>query len=409
LREFIFPGSAVHVLLLNEYYPPDTSATAKMAEMAVEALARRHRVTVLAGRPSYDPTERHPYYLLRREVRGNVAVERVGSTTYPRFRMRQRMSNYLSYLSLAVPRALAIRADVILAMTDPPIAGIAGAFVSRLTGRPFVYNIRDLYPDMALAGEIVRPSRWVNGWENLHRRALRQAARVIVLGEDMRDRIISKGVDPARIVIVRDGAPVPESVPSANHPVAQEIRCGFPFVVLHAGNLGFSGAWETLIQAARLLEKDSVGFVFVGEGAVRAQMEASVGGCPAVRFLPFRPSEEVPYVLAAGDLHVVTVRRGLEGVVAPSKLYPILAAGRPVLAVAPEESDVVRIVRREGCGVVADPDDPQAVAEVVRGLRRDPSQLVDMGRRAREIASNYDRVKQFEIFTRVMEEVGGCG
>jgi glycosyltransferase involved in cell wall biosynthesis len=395
----------VHILLLNEYYPPDTSATAKMAEMAAEALARRHRVTVLAGRPSYDPLEHHPYYLLRREVWGNVTVERVGSTAYPRFRMRQRVSNYLSYLSLAVPRALAIRADVVLAMTDPPIAGIAGALVAKLTGRAFVYNIRDLYPDMALGGEIVGPGRWVDAWENLHRRALRHAARVIVLGEDMRERIISKGVDPARVIVVRDGVPVPESVPPADHPVAQEIRCGFPFVVLHAGNLGFSGAWETLVRAARLLENDGVGFVFVGEGAVRTQMEASARGCPAVRFLPFRPPQEVPCVLAAGDVHVVTVRRGLEGVVVPSKLYPILAAGRPVLAVAPEASDVVRIVRREGCGLAADPDDPQAVAEAVRRLQHDRSQLLNMGRRARDVAKNYDRVKQFENFTRVIEEV----
>ncbi len=396
----------MHILLLNEYYPPDTSATAKMAALVAEALARRHRVTVLAGRPSYDPTERHPYYLLRREVRGNATIERVGSTAYPRFRMRRRVSNYLSYLTLAVPRALAIRADVVVAMTDPPIAGIAGALVARLTGRPFVYNIRDLYPDMALGGGIVRPSRWVNGWENLHRRALRRAARVVVLGEDMRERIISKGVDPARVVIVRDGVPVPERPPPADHPVTQEIRCGFPFVVLHAGNLGFSGAWETLVRAARLLRNDGVGFVFVGEGAVRAQMEASASDCPAVRFLPFRPAGEVPYVLAAGDVHIVTVRRGLEGVVVPSKLYPILAAGRPVLAVAPEESDVVRIVRRERCGVAADPDDPQGVAEAVRALQHDPSELENMGRRAQEVARNYDRVKQLEIFTQVIEEVG---
>lgn len=397
----------MQITLLNEYYPPDTSATAKMAALVVETLAQRHRVTVVAGRPSYDPTERHPYYLLRREVRDNVVVERVGSTAYPRFRMVGRVSNYLSYLSLAVPRALAIHADLILAMTDPAVAGIAGALVAKLRRCPFVYNIRDLYPDMALGGEIVRPTRWVEAWEKLHRRALRRAARVIVLGEDMRDRIIAKGVDSARVVIVRDGAPLPESLPPPDHPVAREIRCGFPFVVLHSGNLGFSGAWKTLIRAAQLLENEGIGFVFVGDGAVRAQIEASAGGCPVVRFLPFRPQQEVPYVLAAGDLHVVTVRRGLEGVVVPSKLYPILAAGRPVLAVAPEESDVVRIVRREGCGVAADPDDPEAVAEAVRGLRRDPLQLVNMGRRAREIAKNYDRVQQLEIFLRVIEEVGG--
>ena len=394
----------MHILLLNEYFPPDTSATAKMAAMIVEALAERHRVTVLAGRPSYDPSERHPFYLLRREVQGSVTVERVGSTTYPRFRMKGRVSNYLTYLSLAVTRALAIRADVILSMTDPPIMGLAGAFVSKLSRRPFVYNIRDLYPDMALGGQIVRPSHWVEGWEKLHRRALRRASRVIVLGEDMRDRIVAKGVDPARVVIVRDGAQLPESLPPADHPAAQEIRCGFPFVLLHAGNLGFYGAWETLIRAAKLLENDGIGLVFVGDGATRRQIEASAGASRAVRFLPFRPPQQVPYVLAAGDLHVVTVRRGLEGVVVPSKLYPILAAGRAVLAVAPEETDVARIVRRTGCGVAVSPDDPAGVAEAVRALARDPERIEHMGRRAREIAVHYDRVTQLRIFTQTIEE-----
>lgn len=396
----------MHILLLNQYFPPDTSATAKMAAMVVETLAQRHQVTVLAGRPSYDPSEYHPYYLLRRETHGNVTVERVGSTAYPRFRMRGRVSNYLTYLALAVLRALTIRADVVLAMTDPPIVGLAGALVTALSGRPFVYNIRDLYPDMALGGEIVRPSRWIAGWEKLHRRALRRAARVIVLGEDMRDRIVAKGMDPARVVVIRDGAPIPENVPTRNDPVAREIRCGFSFVVLHAGNLGFYGAWETLVRAAKLLENDGVGFVFLGEGAARPQIEASAAGCPAVRFLPFRPPEQIPCVLAAGDVHVVTVRRGLEGVVVPSKLYGILAAGRPVLAVAPPETDVARIVQSAGCGVAVDPDDPAAVAKAVRALARDPERIAHMGRRAREVAPTYDRVKQLQIFLQVIEEIG---
>src|SRR5262249_50850950 len=128
----------VRILVLNEYYPPDTSATAKCAAVVVEALAQRHEVTVLAGRPSYDPTERHPPYLLRREVRGNVTIERVGSTAFPRFNMKGRLANYFSYLALAIPRALMVRADVVIAMTDPPFEGLAGALVCKLTGRSFI-------------------------------------------------------------------------------------------------------------------------------------------------------------------------------------------------------------------------------------------------------------------------------
>jgi colanic acid biosynthesis glycosyl transferase WcaI len=395
----------VHILLLNEYFPPDTSATAKCAAQVADALTEAHRVTVLAGRPSYDPAERHPRYIIRREVRGNLAVERVGSTTYSRFQMRGRISNYLTYLSLAIPRAISIRSDVVLAMTDPPIEGIVGAFVAQISGCPFVYNIRDMYPDMAVGGSIIRPGSFTARWERLHRWALRRATRVIVLGEDMRDRIVSKGVDSARVVISRDGINVPETLPTPDNPVAREIRGEFQFVLVHAGNLGFYGAWQTLISAVRRLENEGVGLVFVGEGAMKSQVEAMAAGCRAVRFLPFRPASEVPLVLASGDMHVVTVKRGLEGVVVPSKLYPTLAAGRPVLGVAPEECDVVRIIRRSGCGLAANPDDPNTVVEALRGVLHDSEQIRNMGLRAREIANSYDRVKQLKIFTETIEEV----
>jgi colanic acid biosynthesis glycosyl transferase WcaI len=394
----------MHILLLNEYYPPDTSATAKMAAQVAEALAQTYKVTVVAGRPSYDPDEYYPFSFLRREMRNEVTVERVGSTAYPRHQMRRRVSNYLSYLALAVPRALAIRSDVVLAMTDPPVAGIAGAMIARLTGRPFIYNIRDLYPDMAIGGDIVRPRSWVAGWEELHRCALRQAARVIVLGEDMRARILSKGVAPERVVVVRDGTSLPGAMPEQSDPVALEIRCGFPFVVLHAGNLGFYGAWNTLLAAAKILRNENVGVVFVGEGANKAALEASVNGSSNVRFLPFRPVEQIPHVMMAGDLHIVTVRRGLEGVVVPSKLYSLLAAGRPILAVAPAESDAARIVEESGCGIAADPDDPVAVANAIRKLRDDPSRLAEMGRRARETAYKYARVNELQKFAGIIRE-----
>jgi glycosyltransferase involved in cell wall biosynthesis len=321
--------------------------------------------------------------------------------------MRRRVSNYLTYLSLAVPRAMAIPSDVVLSMTDPPIEGIAGAVVARLSGRPFVYNVRDMYPDMAVGGAIVRPGSFTARWEAMHRWALRHAARVIVLGEDMRERIVAKGVDPGRVVVSRDGIEIPETLPSPDNAVAQQIRGDFRFVLIHAGNIGFYGAWQTLISAVRMVENEGVGLVFIGEGAMKPQVEAMAEGCRAICFLPFFPASEVPLVLSSGDLHVVTVKRGLEGVVVPSKLYPTLAAGRPVLGVALEETDVVRTVRQSGCGIAANPDDPASVAEAIRSALRDPQALQTMGRRAREISFAYDRVKQLKIFSDAIEEVAG--
>ena len=398
------------ILLINQYFPPDVAATARMAALVARTLDRRFSVTVLAGRPSYDPTTRHSVYLWRRERWGDVVVERVGSTAASRHRMSGRLANYLSYLALAAPRALTISADVVVAMTDPPVIGIVGALIATLRRLPFVYNIRDLYPEMAVGAGLLPSGRLTTGWEQLHRWALRRADGVVVLGEDMRERVVAKGVQPERVVVVRDGAPIPAAPSRPDHPVAREIRGGFRFVVMHAGNLGFYGAWETLLKAATLLNGDGAGFVFVGTGAAAARVRtlaASANGC--VRFAPFRPESDVPYVLAAGDLHVITVRRGLEGVVVPSKLYGILAAGRPVLAVATEDSDVARVVRRYNCGFVADPDRPDSVAQAVREAMVSPANLAAMGSRARAAAQEFEQQAQLDRFIEVVEAVCGAG
>jgi colanic acid biosynthesis glycosyl transferase WcaI len=255
----------------------------------------------------------------------------------------------------------------------------------------------------------VRPGCWVERWEKMHRKALKQAARVIVLGDDMRERILAKGARPENVVVVRDGAPpagaaVDLSDPKARQAVA-EIRGDFSFVVVHAGNLGFYGAWDSLLEAAKILRNENIGFVFVGDGASRASLESRAAGSPNVRFLPFRPFNEVPYVMAAGDVHVITVKRGLEGVVVPSKLYGILAAGRPVLVVAPPECDAARIVVESGCGVTADPDDRIAIANAIRGLRDDPpTPLVEMGIAARKVSGQYTRLSELQRFVAIVEE-----
>src|SRR5947207_2417345 len=124
------------LLLLNLYYPPDTSATAKMAETVVNALAQQNEVTIVCGRPSYDPAERRSWRLFQTEAKGNVRIVRVGSTDFPRFNMKKRLLNYLTYTALAIPRALFTPCDAVLAMTDPPFEGIVGAFVAMLKGKP---------------------------------------------------------------------------------------------------------------------------------------------------------------------------------------------------------------------------------------------------------------------------------
>jgi colanic acid biosynthesis glycosyl transferase WcaI len=398
----------VRILLLNLYYPPDTSATAKMAHSVVDAISVTHRVTVLCGRPSYDPTERRPWRLFQTEQAGLSRIVRAGSTDFPRLDMKKRVVNYLSYTALAIPRALFVPCDAVVAMTDPPFQGIVGAIVAMLKRKPFVYNIRDMYPDMAVGGSIVEPGRLARVWEKLHRWALRRATRVIVLGEDMRARIVAKGVEPARVRIVRDGAAtLPPNMPLAapDPEVVRAIRGNFSFVLLHAGNLGFYGAWNTLVTAAHSLANEGVGLVFVGDGVQRSQIEAAAAGSGNIRFLEFFPASKIPSVLAAADAHVITVKRGLEGVVVPSKMYGILAAGKPIVAVAPKETDAVSLGVQRGFAVAADPDRPAEVVDAVRALVCDPSKLKTMGEAARAAAPDYDRVKELQKFVEIIDHL----
>jgi len=283
--------------------------------------------------------------------------------------------------------------------------------VALLKRKPYFYNIRDMYPDMAVGGSIVAPGLLARAWEMLHRWALRHATKVIVLGEDMRNRILGKGVRPDQIEIVRDGT----EIGPANAQLAQQmqdaqlddkviraIRGDFAFVLLHAGNIGFYGAWETLIAAAQQLVDDGVGLVFVGEGAQRAQLESAAQGAANIRFLPFFPGSKIPSVLAAADAHLITVKRGLEGVVVPSKMYGILAAGKPIIAVAPRETDAAALGEKLGFSVSADPDDPDQVANAIRQLAADPARIARMREAALAAAPAYDRVKELEKFVQIV-------
>ena len=398
----------MRILLLNLYFPPDTSATAKMALSVAEPLALRHEVTVLCGRPSYDPTERRAWRPWQTEQLRRLRVIRVGSTDFPRFQMPRRILNYLTYVALSIPRALFVPCDVVLAMTDPPFQGIVGAFVALLKHKPYIYNIRDLYPDMAVGGALVPPGALARLWERLHRWALRRAACVIVLGEDMRVRIIAKGVEAARVLVVRDGA----EMQAANAPVAaldaevvRAIRGNAKFVLVHAGNLGFYGAWETLVAGAKKLAADGVRLVFVGDGAQRQQVEASAAGASNIVFLPFFPASKIPSVLAAADAHVITIKRGLEGVVVPSKLYGILAAGKAIVALAPAETDVASLGAKQGFAVACDPDRPDEMVAAVRRLVADELPRKVMEDAARAAAPSYDRRHETEKFERIVAKI----
>ncbi|HVE77037.1 MAG TPA: glycosyltransferase family 4 protein [Actinomycetota bacterium] len=369
------------VLIVNQYYPPDRSATAAIfRDIAQTFAARAAAVRVLCGRPSYSSARRIPWRFLSRETADGVPVERVGSTSMDRRKLIDRIINYSSFGVLAAARSLLIRRpDVVVCGSDPPFSVWVSLIAAR--GRPVVYALQDLHPEFAVVSGMMRPGLVERALERVHRAGLKRCHTIVCLGETMRDRVIAKGIPPERVKVVPHGAWPPKHEPDPF--LVERLRGDKEFLVVHAGNLGGAGAWETLVEAAEKLPSE-VGMLFVGGGFRETGMHP-------IPVIPFRPEDEVPSVMKAGDLQVVTLRSGMEGLVVPSKFYSIIANGRPVLAVVPSGSDIARVVEHVECGIVADPADPADVLMKILWAKENPGELERMAANALTASRGFDR------------------
>ncbi len=379
------------VLLLNQFFHPDADAVAQLAtDLAEDFAAAGHQVTVLAARGG----SRGGQSLPARETWRGVEIVRVGGTAFGKRSIAGRLADYATFFVSALVAAVRLpRYDLVLATTAPPLVASIGALLRALKGTRFVYWMQDVYPELGVAFGVLGPRSpltWC--FERISRATLRRADAVVVLGDLMADRVRAKGVAPERVHVVpnwADGAGV-RPVPREANPFRRANGLDGKRVVLYSGNMGRGHELTTLLEAARRLcgEADLV-FAFVGSGARRDEVEAAARDLPSVRLFPFQPRERLSESLAAGDVHVVTMDPCTLGLLEPSKLYGVMAAGRPVLVIGPDSSEVARTVLREGIGEVVSNGD---VDGVVAALGRLLASSESLGQRARQaFERTYDR------------------
>jgi glycosyltransferase involved in cell wall biosynthesis len=371
------------LLVLNQYYHPGVEATAHLLTELCEELARDHDVTVITGRLR-DHEDESDY-----EMRNGVEIVRVHSTSYDRSPLHRRAINYFTYLGRALRRGLrAERPDVVLCMTDPPMVGDVSLLVARRFRAPLVVISQDVFPEIAVRLERLSNPLLIRVLDEVTRFYLRRADRVVAIGDTMRNRLEAKGVRPDRLRVIPNWTDTAAITPvGRDNPWARENDLVDRFVVMHSGNVGHAQDLETLIRASTLLrDVDRLAVVLTGFGARHAYYERLVEelDARAVRFLPYQPRELLSQSLSSADIHFVGLARGLAGYVVPSRLYGILAAGRPVLVSADEDSETAEIVRRVGCGLVVPPGEPDRVAEAIRGLAAGEHDLNELGRLGRE-------------------------
>ena len=403
----------MRILVLNQYFHPDRSATSQLLTELCEDLAEHHDVYVVTGRPSYDPVEvTSSRGLVSRERHGRVRIARVWSTSFDRTSMAASPRELW-----LVPRQLGrgrVRRHETRRRRRPHRPAARGSDRRRggaVRTLPFVLVTKDIFPDVAIAlGKLTDP-RAILAFRAM-RRIVRRRGQRRLDRRDMNRRLEALGVRPEKIVTIHDWADG-RLVRPLERPSRLRQQRGWDgrFVVMHSGNVGLSQDLDTLIAAADLLrEEPDVVFAIVGEGASKAAVMADVArrGLPNVEFLPYQPKEELSDSLGAADVHVVGLKRGLAGYIVPSKVYGILAAGKPYVAAVEPGTEPALIAEEHACGVRVEPGDPGALAAAIREMQGAP--LDEMGTNAREaLEGRFERRIATESYRRLLEALAEGG
>jgi glycosyltransferase involved in cell wall biosynthesis len=379
-------GRPLRILFLNRAYWPDVEATGHLlGELCTDLARRGHSISVIAGQPNF-LDERLP----ARQTHDGVEIIRVGNRRFQKASFLSRVIGLLSYVILAAWAALwHRRPDVLVVETDPPVLGLLGAVLKVWHRCPMVYYLQDLYPEVGLIMGRLRPGPVTWLLKLATQVGLRSANRVVVLGEDMRRRVLARGINLTKIDIVPNWADADEMRPlPRDESLRKELGGDGRFVVMYAGNLGLSQSLDQTLVAAEKLRNEPVQFIFIGDGASKAKLQAFARDkqLEHVRFLPYHPKERMSAFFSVADVHLVTLHRRLAGCIVPSKLYGILACGGAYIAAVDEDSEVTRITEQHQCGLRIEPDDADALVAAIRWCMNHPEELKSMGANGRRLA-----------------------
>jgi hypothetical protein len=403
----------IRVLLLNQAYWPDVAATAQHADDLGQSLvAQGDDATAVASRAIYGEKGSA---LKRRDSHGGVAIHRVGLQLFGKQGITPRAFDFALFYGAAALRCLTLkRHDVVVCFTTPPFIALVGVLLRLVKGTKVVYWTMDLYPDVAGAAGLMRREGvlW-RALQAIDRFCLRRSDRVVVLGECMRDVVVRKGADPARVTVIPVWSGAEEFPPRArtDNPLRSAWGIGDRFTILYTGNFGIGHDMEAIAGAVEALKDDDrIRWLFIGEGKAKPELERRIAACGArnVVLAGYQPRELLADVLDAGDAHLVSLLPGWQGLLLPSKFFSVLAAGKPVLWIGPDGTECGSILREHACGFEVQPGDAGTLADRIRWLLEHPDQARSMGDRGqRAYRERYCSAEACKQWHRVLSDVVG--
>jgi colanic acid biosynthesis glycosyl transferase WcaI len=403
----------VRVVFLNQTFHPDVAATAQHAfDLARHLVEHGHEVHAIASRSLYG--ERGATLPAEDVVEG-VRIHRVGRSLFGKAGLGARIVDFLSFYASSARGLRSIpRPDVVVCLTTPPFIALNGLRLRSRTGAKMVLWSMDLYPDLPIAcGAMSRWNPVALVGRLLDRRCLRGSDAIVALGRCMQKRLVEKGADAERIRVIGVWSDEQEIDPGRREDNAfrEAWGVGDRMLVMYSGNFGLGHDVETFLDAAESLrDDDRIRFAFVGGGKRKAEVErrvreAGLGNCVLG---PYQPRERLGELVGAGDLHLVSLRRGVEGIMVPSKFYGVLAAGRPVAFIGSSDGEIARVIAEERCGIVIEPGDSTGLADALRDYASDPQRRsIEGARGRRSLIQGHSRRIRCEAWRSLLESIAG--
>ena len=369
----------MRILVVTTHYSPDLGPSAPIFTMLCEDLVKLdHQVSLIAAVPHY-PTGRVPPEfrgrLFQREIANGVDVTRVYVPSVDRSKLWQRALVFATFQLLATLAGLRRRYDVAIISNPALEVGLPFLVLGPLRGKPAVFSVYDLYPDVGVRLGIFRNQTVTSLVAALEKCCLRSAARVSVLSAGFRESLRKQGIPDSRIQLIGLSTdtdfirPLPQ-----DNAFSRERGLNGRFVVLYAGNIGLSQGLDNVLRAAELVAGAAdIQFVFVGDGAgyEPLQQMARASGLRNLHFFPLQPRERLPEVLATAAISLVSLRSGVGFDSVPSKFYSILSSGRPLVACVDAGSEIWQLTQIADCGICVEPENPTALAGAILSLYRD--------------------------------------
>jgi colanic acid biosynthesis glycosyl transferase WcaI len=400
------------ILVLTNNYPPEMGAASQgYYELATSLHALGHSITVVTGFPRYRMHEKREHGLFRRETEDGVNIVRVASLPFDVTGPIMRGIDHL-YLaaSMVAGGCLARRHDVVFAYSPPLTLGISAWALDRVWRVPSVVNVQDLFPKYAIDTGLMNNKGLIRGFEAMEHFIYRNARSIVVHSDGNEQHVISLGGSPDRVSVIPNWADTDFIVPGPRHNEAR-VEWGLhdEFVVQYSGTMGYQQDLDTLVDAAALLkDRVEIAFVLIGDGVQRPRLmsKAQELSLHNVIFPPMQPWERYPLTMQAADACPIALAKDVQTPGIPSKIFSIMAAGKPVLLSVPAASDATGLVEETGCGLVVPPGQPQHLANAILHLQQHPTEAAAMGARGRQrVEREFSRTRCAQQFSALFEHL----